>query len=223
VPVVHEDADVVVVDKPPGLVVHPGAGHSDGTLVNGLVARYPEIAGVGDPGRPGIVHRLDRDTSGLLAVARSATAYEALTAALAERRVTRAYLALVHGLPDADEGLVDAPVGRSTRDKTRMSVSARGREARTRYAVEARYPDRGVTLLRCTLETGRTHQIRVHLEAIGHPVVGDERYGGERGDVRAPRVFLHATHLAFAHPVDGMALAFDSPLPPDLTAVLEAL
>ena len=223
VTVVHEDADVVVVDKPPGLVVHPGAGNAGGTLANGLVARYPELAGVGDPTRPGIVHRLDRDTSGLLAVARSPAAHEALTAALAARQVTRVYLALVHGLPEADEGLVDAPVGRSSRAPTRMSVSERGRDARTRYAVTARYPDHGVAVLRCTLETGRTHQIRVHLEAIGHPVVGDERYSGGRGEVRSPRVFLHATHLAFAHPVSGEALAFDSPLPADLAAVLAGL
>ncbi|MGH9139331.1 MAG: RluA family pseudouridine synthase [Acidimicrobiales bacterium] len=223
VAVAYEDDDVIVVDKPAGLVVHPGAGHGRGTLVNGLLARYPELRGVGDPERPGVVHRLDRDTSGLLVVARTAPAHRELTRALAAREVTRTYLALVHGLPEADAGLVDAPVGRSSRAPTRMSVSARGREARTRYEVEARYPDSGVSLLRCTLETGRTHQIRVHLAAIGHPVVGDTTYGRDLGSMRSPRTFLHAAHLAFAHPVTGQAMTFDSALPADLEGLRATL
>jgi 23S rRNA pseudouridine1911/1915/1917 synthase len=222
--VVHEDDDVVVVDKPAGLVVHPGAGHATGTLVHGLVARFPEIAGVGESDRPGIVHRLDRDTSGLLVVARTEVARRRLVAALAERRVERVYLALVHGLPEADAGLVDAPVGRSARQPTKMAVSERGREARTRYEVVQRWPDPGCALLRCRLETGRTHQIRVHLAAIGHPVVGDDTYdGGRRRPVAVPRLFLHATRVAFDHPVTGEPLAFESRLPPDLQAVLDSL
>ena len=221
VPIVHEDADVVVVDKPAGLVVHPGAGHVTGTLVHGLVARYPELAAVGEPDRPGIVHRLDRDTSGLLVVARTSRAHAALVRALAARDVERVYLALVAGLPEADSGMVDAPVGRSAREPTRMAVSATGKEARTRYAVERRWERADVSLLRCRLETGRTHQIRVHLAAIGHPVVGDTTYAtGRRPAVAVPRLFLHAARLAFDHPVDGTTLAFDSPLPDDLASVL---
>jgi 23S rRNA pseudouridine1911/1915/1917 synthase len=215
--VVHEDPDVVVVDKPAGLVVHPGAGHATGTLVHGLLALYPELEGVGEPDRPGIVHRLDRDTSGLLVVARSERARTRLVRALAERRVGREYLALVHGVPEAAAGLVDAPVGRSGREPTRMAVSARGREARTRYEVQERWPELDVALLRCRLETGRTHQIRVHLAAIGHPVVGDTTYAkGRRSAVSVPRMFLHAARLTFDHPVTGEPMAFESPLPEDL-------
>ena len=221
VTVVHEDADVVVVDKPAGLVVHPGAGHRTGTLVHGLLARYPEMAGVGEPDRPGIVHRLDRDTSGLLVVARTEAARRRLVRALAERRVTREYLALVHGGPEADAGLVDAPVGRSSREPTRMAVTVRGREARTRYEVQRRWPELDLSLLRCRLETGRTHQIRVHLAAIGHPVAGDATYAsGRRPALPVPRMFLHATRLAFDHPTTGDPLEFDSPLPEDLASVL---
>jgi len=222
--VVHEDADLVVVDKPAGLVVHPGAGHATGTLVHGLVARYPEVAGVGDADRPGIVHRLDRDTSGLLVVARTEVARRRLVEALAGRRVEREYLALVAGLPEADAGMVDAPIGRSSRQATRMAVSAKGKEARTRYAVQARWPVPDVALVRCRLETGRTHQIRVHLAAIGHPVVGDDTYAtGRRPRVVVPRLFLHATRLAFDHPVDGHRVECESPLPPDLAAVVDSL
>jgi 23S rRNA pseudouridine1911/1915/1917 synthase len=224
VPVVYEDGDVVVVDKPAGLVVHPGAGHVSGTLVHGLVARFPEIAAVGEEDRPGIVHRLDRDTSGLLVVARTEVARQRLVAALAERRVERVYLALVHGEPESDAGLVDAPVGRSARQPTRMTVSERGREARTGYEVVQRWPDPGCSLLRCRLETGRTHQIRVHLAAIGHPVVGDGTYdGGRKRPAAVPRLFLHATRLAFTHPSSGNPMAFESPLPADLQHVLDQL
>jgi 23S rRNA pseudouridine1911/1915/1917 synthase len=224
VDVVYEDGDVLVVDKPPGLVVHPGAGQSEGTLVNGLLARHPGLAGVGEAHRPGIVHRLDRDTSGLLVVALSPTAYTALVGALGDRRVERRYSALVWGVPEAPRGVVDAPIGRSPRQPTRQAVVAGGRPARTRYEVRARY-DRPaeLALLRCQLETGRTHQIRVHLASIGHPVVGDRDYGGARDALDVPRLFLHAEHLAFAHPVTGEALAFDAPLPSDLAAVLASL
>jgi 23S rRNA pseudouridine1911/1915/1917 synthase len=221
--VVSEDADVIVVDKPAGLIVHPGAGHPDGTLVNGLLDRFPELAGVGDPARPGIVHRLDANTSGLLAVARTPAAYEGLVAALGARTVDRGYRALVWGVPESASGIVDAPIGRSVRRPTRMAVREGGREARTRYELERSFDDRGVSLLRCTLETGRTHQIRVHLAAIHHPVVGDPAYGGIRPGIEIARPFLHAATLAFAHPVTGEPKRFASELPPDLVRVLEGL
>ncbi|HET6795316.1 MAG TPA: RluA family pseudouridine synthase [Acidimicrobiales bacterium] len=220
--VVHEDDHVIVVDKPADLVVHPGAGHRSGTLVNGLVARYPGIAVVGDPDRPGLVHRLDRGTSGLLVAALTPEAHAVLAADMAARRVRRRYTALVEGEVADDAGVVDAPVGRSTRHPTRMTVSTAGRSARTRYRVTGRYRDpRPLTLLECELETGRTHQIRVHLAAIGHPVTGDTRYGG-RGDL-LDRPFLHASSLAFTHPVTAQAVELVSALPEDLRRVLGSL
>jgi 23S rRNA pseudouridine1911/1915/1917 synthase len=222
--VVHEDAEVIVIDKPAGLVVHPGAGHADGTLVNGLLARFPELAAVGDPARPGIVHRLDAGTSGLLVVARTPPAYASLTAQLGERSVERAYDTLVAGRVENDEGVVDAPIGRSTREPTRMAVRADGRAARTRYLVVSRWTEpQAVSRLECRLETGRTHQIRVHLAAIGHPVVGDVRYGGGRSALPLDRPFLHAARLRFRHPGTGEPVAFASSLPPDLQAVLDRL
>ena len=217
--VVAADDAVIVVDKPAGLVVHPGAGHEHGTLVHGLLARYPELAGVGDPRRPGIVHRLDRDTSGLLVVARSTDAYDRLVADLAAHEVERRYLALVRGVPDAARATVDAPIGRSNRQPTRMAVRAGGRPARTTYEVLARDGD-DAALLECRLETGRTHQIRVHLAAIGHPVLGDAAYGSAGGPLRRP--FLHAYVLAFTHPRHGDRRRFEAALPADLRRVLEA-
>ena len=190
--VVYEDDDLVVVDKPAGLVVHPGAGHRDGTLVNGLLARY-DLAAVGEPARPGIVHRLDRETSGLLVVARTPAAYDGLVRALAAHEVERRYDAVVVGAPESTHGTVDAPIGRSVRNPTRMAVRTGGREARTHYEVVDRYDD--TARLAVSLETGRTHQIRVHLAAIGHPVLGDPVYG--RTDPRIARPFLHAAELAF--------------------------
>jgi len=219
----HEDDDVVVIAKPAGLVVHPGAGHPDGTLVNGLLARYPEVAGVGDPARPGIVHRLDRDTSGLLVVARTGRAYDALVEMLAAHDVERRYLALVWGVPDSARGVIDAPIGRSVRRPTRMSVREGGRVARTGYEVVSTYRDPEVALLACQLETGRTHQIRVHLQAIGHPVVGDAAYGGSRAALVLDRPFLHAGGLAFAHPVTGEPVAVEEDLAPELVEVLDRL
>jgi 23S rRNA pseudouridine1911/1915/1917 synthase len=220
----HADDDLIIVAKPAGLVVHPGAGHAHGTLVQGLLARFPEIAGVGDPVRPGIVHRLDRDTSGLLAVARSPRAYDELVEAIAAREVERRYLALVWGEPESPRGVIDAPIGRSARRRTRMAVRESGREARTAYEVLATWPDAGVSLVECRLETGRTHQIRVHLAAIGHPVVGDAAYGGARagtgGGLRLVRPFLHAHALGLRHPGTGEPLTFEEPLPGELTAVL---
>ncbi len=219
----YEDDDVVVVAKPAGLVVHPGAGHADGTMVNGLLARYPEIGAVGEAGRPGIVHRLDRDTSGLLVVARSSRAYEVLVAMLAAHEVERRYLALVWGTLDTPRGVVDAPIGRSVRRPTRMAVREGGRGARTRYEVRVQYRDPAVSLLECRLETGRTHQIRVHLQAIGHPVVGDAAYGGVRAALSMGRPFLHAARLAFDHPITHRRVEVDEELTPDLTVVLARL
>jgi 23S rRNA pseudouridine1911/1915/1917 synthase len=224
-PIVHEDDHLLVIDKPAGLVVHPGAGQRTGTLVHGLLARYPEVIGIGpDPSRPGVVHRLDKGTSGLLLVARTQPAYEALVAALAARDVHRRYRTLVWGHVAAATGLIDAPIGRSPREPTRMAVAVRGKDARTRYEVLDRYTEPvEVTHLACTLETGRTHQIRVHLRSIGHPVVGDVRYDGGRQSLPMHRPFLHAELLELAHPVTGEPLHFTSELPADLRTVLETL
>ena len=224
VPVVHEDQDLLVIDKPTGLVVHPGAGQPAGTLVNGLLARYPELRTVGQADRPGIVHRLDKGTSGLMVVARSDQAYDALVAMLAAHRVERRYHTLVWGTVGSPTGLVEAPIGRSSRDRTRMAVTVTGKPARTRYEVVRIYHTPvEVTELCCELETGRTHQVRVHLASIGHRVVGDVRYGGARQSLPVPRPFLHAERLALDHPVTGEPLAFTSPLPEDLASVLASL
>ena len=221
--VVWADDALIVVDKPAGLVVHPGAGNPDGTLVQGLLAAFPDLAAmaVGDAAaRPGIVQRLDKGTSGLLVVARTDYARRSLVAQLGERAVERRYVALVAGIVEAGEGLIDAPLGRAGNDPTRITVAAGGRDARTRYRVDARYRRPiDASLLECRLETGRTHQIRVHLAAIGHPVIGDDRYGAP--GAMLPRPFLHAGVLGFDHPVTGERLRFESPLPPDLVAVLE--
>lgn len=224
VPVVYEDEDLVVVDKPAGLVVHPGAGQARGTLVNGLLARYPAIASVGEADRPGIVHRLDKGTSGLMLVARSAAAYDELVAMLVAHEVHRRYHALVLGSVEAPSGMVEAPIGRSQRDRTRMAVTIRGKPAATYYDVLRRFDQpTPTTELTCTLTTGRTHQIRVHMASIGHAVVGDARYGGARPTIPMTRPWLHAEHLALAHPTTAEPLSFDSPLPEDLTSVLTTL
>ena len=220
--VVHADPELVVIDKPAGLVVHPGAGHHDGTLVGGLLARYPDIATLVDAGvcsadRPGIVHRLDKGTSGLMVVARTEMAYTALVAQLADRTMRRRYLALVEGLVADDRGEIDAPIGRSTRTPTKMAVSSNGRSARTGYTVlERRSEPRELTLLELSLESGRTHQIRVHMAAIGHPVVGDARYGAPDRRLGSGRFFLHAGRLAFMHPGTHERVEFEAPLPEDL-------
>jgi 23S rRNA pseudouridine1911/1915/1917 synthase len=219
----YEDDDVIVIAKPAGLVVHPGAGHSSGTLANGLLARYPELATVGDEYRPGIVHRLDRDTSGLMVVARSHPAYDALVAQLASRAVERHYTALVWGKLASPRGLIDAPIGRSESRRTRMAVRDAGKAARTSYEVQREFDAPVCSLLECALETGRTHQIRVHLAAIGHPVVGDATYGGARQPLVLGRPFLHAAVLAFVHPTTGERMRFEEPLPAELAAVLDAL
>ena len=229
--VVHEDPAVIVVDKPAGLVVHPGAGHRSGTLVHGLVARYPDVAGLpglvgSEPDRPGIVHRLDRGTSGLMVVARTPEAYHSLVGQLSTRSVSRTYRALVLGSVDGEQGVVDAPIGRSVSSPTRMAITRKGKEARTRYRVEGRYRlPAPTTLVRASLETGRTHQIRVHLSAIGHPVVGDDPYSQGRSSPGSTitRPFLHAYALAFDHPSTGERVSWTSELPEDLAAQLAAL
>lgn len=222
--VVYEDDAVIVVDKPAGLVVHPGAGNPTGTLVNGLLARYPELVDVGESHRPGIVHRLDVGTSGLMVVARTQLAYHALVEALASRDVGRMYRTLVWGHLESPVGVIDAPIGRDHRDPMRMAVVVDGKPARTRYRVMAAFRSpTDVSVVECRLETGRTHQIRVHLGAIGHPVVGDGQYGGIRSGVACPRPFLHAAGLEFHHPLTGELLEFRSELPADLAAVEAAL
>jgi 23S rRNA pseudouridine1911/1915/1917 synthase len=230
--VVYFDNEIAVVDKPAGLVVHPGAGNPTGTLVQQLLGMFPEMAAAGpDNERPGIVQRLDKGTSGLLVVALTARAREALVAQLASRSVLRRYLAVVHGCVEADEGVIDAPLARSPDRREKMAVVEGGRDARTRYAVLARssalLPS---TLLSCRLETGRTHQVRAHLAAIGHPVVGDDRYAGARLRELARqalpalcRPWLHAAELGFAHPVTGEQLRFSSEAPAELTLALERL
>ncbi|MCE2532273.1 MAG: RluA family pseudouridine synthase [Acidimicrobiia bacterium] len=232
VAVVHEDPHLVVVEKPAGLVVHPGAGRTAGTLCGALLARYPEMAAVGEATRPGIVHRLDAGTSGLLVAARSTLAYDSLVAQLAARTVRRRYEAICWGTVGDDRGLIDAPVGRSGRRPAQMAVTERGRPARTGYEVRHRYSSPApVTHLRCRLETGRTHQIRVHLAAIGHPLLGEEVYGSAPAELsqtakaalRLDRPALHAALLGFDHPTGGREMLFESTLPADLGAVLAAV
>ncbi|MFM7069935.1 MAG: RluA family pseudouridine synthase [Actinomycetes bacterium] len=222
--VVYVDDDIIVVDKPPGLVVHPGAGHQGGTLVHGLVARFPELATVGQPERPGLVHRLDRGTSGLLVVARTSAAHTNLVEQLTDHSVERVYAALVYGHPQHQSGMIDAPIGRSRRDPLRMTVSESGRAARTRYRVGATFHEPvPASMVTCWLETGRTHQIRVHLASIGHPVVGDEKYGGNRRGVPSARPVLHAQRLSFRHPGTGATVEFESSIPDDLRLVIDSL
>jgi 23S rRNA pseudouridine1911/1915/1917 synthase len=237
--VVHEDEHVLVLEKPAGLVVHPGAGVQSGTLVNALLHHAPEIATVGGEGRPGVVHRLDRDTSGLLVVAKTEQAYLALVEALREREVKRVYQAIVWGDPGPDDGVIDLPIGRDPGERKRMAVvrGPAGKPARTRWRVLERY---GLAaLVEARLETGRTHQIRVHMSAVRHPVVGDPTYGGrvkkmlslrqsERSLADAllrllRRQALHAAELEFAHPVTGARLRFRSEPPQDFREALERL
>jgi 23S rRNA pseudouridine1911/1915/1917 synthase len=213
----YEDEHLLVVDKPAGVVTHPSAGHGGGTLVHGLLGHA--IAGGDDPVRPGIVHRLDRDTSGLLVVAKSEEAHRRLRALMAARRIQREYLTLVEGRPPARTGTIDAPLGRDRRERKRISVDTDApRTAVTHFEVERALP--AATLLRVRLETGRTHQIRAHLQAIGHPVAGDPEYG-RAGLYGLERQFLHAARLAFEHPLTGEPVDVESPLPKDLAAALE--
>ena len=218
----HEDKALLVLDKPAGLVVHPGSGNWQGTLLNGLLHHHPALAAIP---RAGIVHRLDKDTSGLLVVAKTLQAQTDLVRQLQARTVKRQYLALVHGAV-ARDGEVDAPIGRHQTQRTRMAVTEHGRQARTRYRVLERYA--GATLLECSLDTGRTHQIRVHLQSIGHPLVGDPVYRAGRGVAPGPltsfkRQALHAYRLGLVHPASGAAMQWESPVPEDMRALLLAI
>lgn len=221
VEVIHADDDVIVVNKQEGLVVHPGAGNPDGTLVNGLLALYPEIAQVGDPMRPGIVHRLDAGTTGLMVVARTDVAYESLVDQLSQRLVHREYVAVAVGHFEAQTGVVDAAIGRDPRELTKMAVRLDGKPSRTRYEVVLEFVEPiAASMVRCELETGRTHQIRVHLSAVGHPVLGDATYGGVRSTVPFGRPALHAAKLSFEHPRSGTQCEFESALPADLVELI---
>jgi 23S rRNA pseudouridine1911/1915/1917 synthase len=225
--IVFEDADVVVLDKPAGMVVHPGAGHPGGTVVNALLHHVKDLSGIGGELRPGIVHRLDRGTSGLMVAAKTDTAHRELARQFHDREVEKEYVALVWGVVHAGRR-IDAAIGRDRGDRQKMSTRARrARSAVTRVTWARHF--RGVTLLKVAIATGRTHQIRVHLSAIGHPIVGDRTYGGVHRRVphdlravqRLERPFLHAAHLAFTHPADSRRMEFDSPLPPDLESVID--
>jgi 23S rRNA pseudouridine1911/1915/1917 synthase len=219
--IVYEDGDLLVVDKPAGLAVHPSPGHSSHTLVNAVLAHCPDLSGVGGERRPGIVHRLDKDTSGLIIVAKNDAAHLSLARQLKERQVEKTYLALVEGRPRPAQGVIDAPVGRHPRDRKRQAVTGRGREARTRYRL-LREVD-GRSLLEVRPETGRTHQIRVHFASIGHPVVGDALYGRGAPPGGLRRQFLHAQRLVFCHPRTGQRMELEAPLAEDLAGVLAAL
>jgi len=222
-PVLYEDRDIIVVDKPIGLIVHPGSGNVMGTLANGLLSRYPEIEGVGQVDRWGIVHRLDRDTSGVMVVARTQVAYDRLVEMMRSRTITRRYLTAVAGTFTNTTGTIDAPIGRDPENPTRMGVARSGRPAVTHYRRLAQWFDREATLLSVTLETGRTHQIRVHMRAIDAPVLGDSAYG-RRGVVGDPgRPWLHARQLSFPHPTDGGPIDMVSELPTDLCHSLDEL
>jgi len=220
--VIYEDGALAVIDKPAGLVVHPAHGHAAGTLWNGLMARYPELASwPSEEGWPGLVHRLDRDTSGLLVVARTPQARDALRAQFKASQVRKVYLALVIGRPEHAQARIDAPIARDPHDRKRMAVVEGGRRAVTDYKTLEFLGN--YTLLEVRPLTGRTHQIRVHLAAIGHPVAGDRVYGPERQKLRLPRLFLHAAELSFRHPTTGQEMAFGAPLPEELERVLQRL
>jgi 23S rRNA pseudouridine1911/1915/1917 synthase len=218
--VVYEDEDLLVINKAAGMVVHPAPGHADDTLVNALLARYPGLQGV-EGLRPGIVHRLDKDTSGLIIVAKNALTQAALIEQMKQHQVIKRYLALVEGIVSLEQGSIDAPIGRDPRHRQQMAITVKGsREARTHFRVLERFSRH--TLLLLELETGRTHQIRVHLKAIGHPIVGDPVYGSgnTRGNLSLRRQFLHAYQLKFTHPTSGKILELEAPLPEDLKAAL---
>ena len=240
--VIYQDAHLIVIDKPPGLPVHPGPGHPDGTLVNGLLALCPDIQGIGGRIRPGIVHRLDKDTSGLIIAAKTQTAHHHLSQQIKDRAIKKGYLALVQGIPSPPSGIIDVPIARDPRRRTRMNVTPNGRQSRTEYRTlqhinapaskrttphslhrpNTHTPERtnaAQTLLELQLHTGRTHQARVHLAWLGHPIIGDTLYGKPAPNL--PRQFLHAHQLAFTHPQTNQPLQFNSPLPPDLQTALQ--
>lgn len=219
--IIYEDKDLLVVNKAAGMVVHPAPGHYDDTLVNALIAHYPDITRTETELRPGIIHRLDKDTSGLIIIARNAATHSALANQMKHHEIVKRYLALVEGNVALDQGSIDAPIGRNPRHRQQMSVTVvKGKEARTHFRVQERFSRH--TLLLLELETGRTHQIRVHLKAIGHPIVGDPVYGSgsiNRGST-LKRQFLHAYQLKFTHPITGDVLNLEAPLPEDLQALL---
>jgi 23S rRNA pseudouridine1911/1915/1917 synthase len=219
--IIYEDEHVVAVNKPAGMVVHPAYGHRSGTLVNALLSRYPEIADVGGLERAGIVHRLDKETSGLLLVARSETVHSDLQRQFKRRQVQKTYLALVEDHPSPREGIIEAPIGRDKRQRKQMAVVKSGRQARTAYHVIEKFREH--SLVELEPETGRTHQIRVHLAWLGNPIVGDPVYGYRRQRLLQHRHFLHAHKLAFAHPVTGEPMSLTAPLPADLTDLLRKL
>lgn len=225
--ILYEDGDLAVLNKSAGMVVHPGAGIYTGTLVNALLYHFQHLSSAGGDERPGIVHRLDKMTSGVMLVAKNDAAHRALAVAFKERAILKTYTALVHGVMRVNEGAVEAPVGRDPTHRYRMKTGGeRAREALTRYSVLRRFQD--LTLLKVAPRTGRTHQIRVHLASIGHPVVGDTSYGAPARiriagveQKTLPRTFLHASSIELAHPITGKPLAFTAPLPPDLERFLE--
>ncbi len=217
--IVLEDEHLLVVDKPAGVTVHPGPGHRGDTLIEALTAPRPELAGVGsDPERPGVVHRLDKDTSGLLLIAKTEAAFSNLSAAIKARDVVRTYTALVSGRINPEQGVIEAPIGRDPANRTRQAVISSGKPARTRYRVVR--PVSGASLVEVVLETGRMHQIRVHMAAMKHPVIGDRTYGNVLGPPGLERQFLHATGLEFPHPATGEAVTAESELPDDLREAL---
>ena len=220
--ILYEDEDVIAIDKPAGMVVHPAAGHATGTLVNAILHHFPHIEGVGEEGRPGIVHRLDKDTSGIILVAKNPRAHRYLQAQFKARTVEKTYLALVHGHVSPKRGVIDAPIGRHPRHRQRMAIVSadKGREAQTEYEVQAFYGS--TTLVAAHPLTGRTHQIRVHFASMGHPVVGDALYG-RRDAYRLGRHFLHAHRIRFRRPSDEKAIELVSPLPAELEALLKRL
>lgn len=230
--ILYEDEDLVVLDKPAGLVVHPAAGHRDQTLVNALLFTVKDLSGIGGEIRPGIVHRLDKDTSGVMVIAKNDEAHRKLTAAWSTDAVRKEYLALVYGTPSPDRGTIDAPIARDPRDRKRMAVVPGGRRAITEYEVVERL--RAVSLVKCTLRTGRTHQIRVHMKSIGHPIVGDPVYSGpqwrgipdkkvQRALASLTRQALHAVRITFPHPRTGVAVTFESALAGDVAGVVEGV
>ncbi len=224
--ILYEDADMLVLNKAAGMVVHPGAGNLSGTLVNAVLAHCPDLTGIGGEIRPGVVHRLDKDTSGVLVIAKHDQAIRALQRQFKQRTVEKHYIALLNGMLAQSEGIIDAPIGRHKVHRQKMAVIANGKSARTRWRVLAHYRDaqnHPYTLALVDLLTGRTHQIRVHFAWLGYPLVGDATYGPPHAPRIAPRQFLHAQELHLTHPITGVALTFSVPLPPDLQAVLDAL
>jgi 23S rRNA pseudouridine1911/1915/1917 synthase len=218
--IIYEDEDVAVVNKPQGMVVHPSAGHPSGTLVNALMYHVKDLSSINGVVRPGIVHRIDKDTSGLLMIAKNDTAHNALATELKDKKSLRKYIAIVHGNLPNDRGMIEAPIGRSEKDRKKQAVTAKGKEAVTRFQVLERFGD--YTLVELTLETGRTHQIRVHMAYIGHPVAGDPAYG-PRKTLKGEGQFLHAQTLGFTHPSTGEEMAFTAPAPAIFQETLEKL